>query len=86
MNGEAKEYDKYNVQLIFSWKFLNWKRNGKGTEYKSLLIVKSDNNFYSSRNIKYQILKFFVENIWMEKEKKEKNIIMLVSWFMRGDI
>ena len=59
MNGETKEYDKYNDQLIFSGKYLNGKRNGKGTEYKSLLIVKSDNNFYSSRNIKYQNIEIF---------------------------
>ena len=73
MNGEAKEYDKYNGQLLFSGKYLNGKRNGKGTEYKSLLI--SDNNFYSSRNIKYQNIKIFSGEYFNgeRKEGKEYN-------------
>ena len=34
INGEGKEYDKYSGNLLFSCKYLNGKRTGKGEEYK----------------------------------------------------
>ena len=42
IEGEAKEYDKFNGDLLFSGKIKNGKRNGFGTEYKSILYEKSD--------------------------------------------
>ena len=32
-NGNGKEYDGYNGELIFEGVYLNGKRNGKGKEY-----------------------------------------------------
>ncbi len=49
MDGEVKEYDKYNGELLFSGKYINGKRNEKGKEYKCIPCGK--NNFiYNSSN------------------------------------
>ena len=34
-NGQGKEYNSYNDQLIFEGQYLNGKRTGKGKEYNN---------------------------------------------------
>ena len=46
INGEGKEYDK-DGNLLFSGKYLNGKRNGKGEEYKYIYET-PDYSYYSN--------------------------------------
>ena len=62
-----------NGELLFSGNYLNGKRNGQGTEYKSIPCTKSSYNYsyYSdSSNNNYKNIKIF-SGEYLNGERKE---------------
>ena len=48
-NGEGKEYNNYNNELIFEGEYMNGKRNGKGKEYYDNEILKFEGKFLNGK-------------------------------------
>ena len=48
-NGLAKEYDRFNDELIFKGEYLNRKRNGKGEEYNSYGEIKFSGDYLNGK-------------------------------------
>ena len=69
INGELKEYDEYNGELLFEGNYINGNRNGKGKEYKSFPKEKSDYNYYHSSS-KYKLITIF-DGEYLNGERKE---------------
>ena len=72
INGELKEYDKYNGELLFEGNYSNGKRNGKGKEYKSFPKEKSDYNnyYYYHPSSKYELITIF-DGEYLNGERKQ---------------